>query len=1152
MSHFAFLEAEWPEVHEAATRAESLAKSDPRGACFYARRALELAIRWMYRHDSDLRLPYSDNISALIHEPTFRAVVPDAVFNKLEFIRKLGNQAVHSSKPVHGEQAVSAVRELFHFCYWFARTYARKARPAPGLTFDFAKLPDLDTATPQTLEQLRKLEAELKERGEELIQALAAKEAEIQRLRAEIAQAKRANQAIPDTHDYSEAETRRLLIDQLLREAGWRLDQPRDREFEVVGMPNLEGNGYVDYVLWGDDGKPLGLVEAKRTTRDPMVGQQQAKLYADCLEKMYGQRPIIFLSNGYKHWIWDDAFYPPRQVQGFYKKDELELLIQRRRIRKPLAQSRINTAIVERPYQLRAIRRVCESFERDKMRKALLVMATGTGKTRTAVALVDLLMRCNWVKRVLFLADRLELVKQAVGAFKTFLPESSPVNLVTEKGGEGRVFVSTYPTMMGLIENDLHGEQRRFGVGHFDMVIIDEAHRSVFHKYRAIFEYFDAFLLGLTATPKDEIDRNTYSLFDLETGVPTDAYSLEEAVKDGYLVPFRAVSVPLKFQREGIRYDDLSEEEKEQWDAIEWDESGQVPDWIEPEALNKWLFNKDTVDKALELLMTRGLKVAGGDRLGKTIIFAKNHAHAQFIAERFDANYPQYKGAFARVIDYQTEYAQTLVDDFKTPDKPPHIAISVDMLDTGIDVPEVVNLVFFKPVRSKTKFWQMVGRGTRLCPDLFGPGQHKEFFYIFDLCGNLEFFSADPPVTEGSTTESLLERRFKARVELIEAIDAVLGARAASAVETATAAAAATGVDRLAGRTRELAPVYLDPQDDRDVRLAHVHALRSEIDRMNLDNFIVRPRRELVEKYRRDDAWQRVTLETKGELLQLAGLPSTLEEEPEEARRFDILMLNVQLAVVRGDPRFKRLRDRVVEIASALEELSTVPAVRSQLALIEELQSEGWWQNVTLAMLERARLRLRHLVPLIEKKRRKLIYTDFEDELGEVREVEFESLSDAAQWQRFREKARHFLRQHQDHITLHKIRWNEPLTPTDLEELERMLLEAGVGTPADLARAKEECQGLGLFIRSLVGLDREAAQRAFAQFLSTRTLSADQIEFINMIINYLTQHGVMDPGLLYESPFTDLSATGPEGLFAPEQIDAIVHVLEDVRRRAVA
>jgi type I restriction enzyme R subunit len=551
MSQFAFLEREWAGVYDAAARAEHAARADPRTACFYARRALELAVAWLYKHDAALKLPYQDNLSALIHEPTFKLAAGEAVFNKARVLVTLGNRAVHSHRPVPVDDAVVALRELFHVSFWLATNYSRGSRPEAALAFDAARLPDRATTAKQTAEQLQKLQEELSARDERLSVLLsdrAALDEELKRLREEVAAAKREASARPDTHNYSEAETRDYFIDLLLKEAGWALDQPRDREFEVSGMPNREGKGFVDYVLWGDDGKPLALVEAKRTRRDPRVGQHQAKLYADCLERQFGQRPVIFYSNGYDHWLWDDATYPPRSVQGFYKKTELELLIQRRTTRKDLATAEISSTIVERYYQTRSIRRIAESFQRDHDRKALVVMATGAGKTRTVIALSDLLMRCNWAKRILFLADRVALVNQAVGAFKTFLPEASPVNLVTERDAEGRVFVSTYPTMMGLIDETREG-QRRFGVGHFDLVIIDEAHRSVFQKYRAIFDYFDSLLVGLTATPKEELDRNTYRLFDLENGVPTDAYSLDEAARDGFLVPPKAVSVPVKFQR---------------------------------------------------------------------------------------------------------------------------------------------------------------------------------------------------------------------------------------------------------------------------------------------------------------------------------------------------------------------------------------------------------------------------------------------------------------------------------------------------------------------------------------------------------------------------------------------------------------------------
>ncbi len=1152
-SNFHFLSAAWPDVFESAAKAESLVNTDARTSCFYARRALELAIAWLYKFDAKLRLPYQDNLSALIHEPTFRTAVGNAVFNKAKVIKELGNMAVHSQKAVRLVDAEVAIRELFQVCFWLARTYAKTDKPADSLRFDNKLVPKSGTGLlpvihgqdgQATLDQLQRLEKQLRERDEKLTALLSDKtsvDEELKQLRAEVAAAKLANAAVPDTHDYSEAETRDFFIDLLLKEAGWALDQKRDREYEVSGMPNAQGKGYIDYVLWGDDGRPLAIVEAKRTKKSPQIGQQQVKLYADCLEAQFGRRPVIFYSNGYEHWLWDDAFYPPREVQGFFKKAELELLIQRRETRKKLADVAINAEIVERAYQHRALRHMCDAFERDSMRKVLVVMATGSGKTRVVIALCDLLMRCNWAKRVLFLCDRVALVNQAVNVFKKFLPDSSPVNLVMDKTAQGRVYVSTYPTMMGLIESGMgvppmragkHGQDapatfhRSFGPGHFDLIIIDEAHRSVYQKYAAIFKYFDSLLVGLTATPREEIDRDTYGLFDLEKGVPTDAYSLEEAVKDGYLVPPQSVSVPLKIQREGIAYADLSEEDKERWDALEWDEEGEAPDRVEAEAVNKWFFNKDTVDKVLEHLMTRGQKVAGGDRLGKTIIFAKNQAHAEFIAQRFDVNYPHLKGEFASVIHCDLPYAQSLIDAFSIPAKAPHIAISVDMLDTGIDVPEVVNLVFFKLVRSKTKFWQMLGRGTRLCKNLFGPGKDKEFFYVFDYCQNLEFFSQNPAVTDGSVGASLTKRLFMRRLELIALFDK----------ESGDKAIVQEGVTDFQRLRKEVAAL-----------------LHEEVAAMNMDNFIVRPQRRLVEKYAAAEAWTTLTREALNELSkEVAGLPSEIETDDEEAKRFDLLMLNLQLAHLLSEPGFVRLRDQVITIAGLLEEKAGIPMVQQQLPLIQGIQTDEWWQGVTVAMLDQARKNLRLLVKFIEKQQRKPIYTDFEDELGAETTFELPGFIAPNNYERFRAKARHFLKAHEDHLSIHKLRINEPLTLSDLAELDRMLTESGIGSAEDLEQAKTESSGLGLFVRSLIGLDRSAAKNALGAFLVGGTLSANQILFLEEIVNHLTEHGCMEAERLYESPYTNYSPKGVEGVFTSEQVDQLISILADVSQRAIA
>lgn len=1123
-SQFTFLAAEFPEVVSHAVTAERAAQADPRAACFYARLALEVAVNWMFANDVKLSAPYESTLAARIHEPTFRQIVGQGRFASANIIRNFGNTAVHETQPVAADKAIASVRELFNFTYWLARTYGR-TQPNPNLTFRPDALPQTKQIAASTLAQLRDiakhfaaamtaLDDEKKARLASEDQR-AALEAELAAVRAEITAIKVANAAIADLHDYDEAATRDTFIDLLLHEAGWPLDQPQDREFFVTGMPNATSTGYVDYVLWGADGKPLGIVEAKRTRKDPTTGQQQAKLYADCLEARYGQRPMIFYTNGYEHWIWDDQRSPPRRVEGFYTRDELQLAIQRRLTRRSPSALEVDDKVVERYYQHRAIRKVVESFDRDGLRKALLVMATGSGKTRTAVALCDLLMRANWVKRVLFLADRRALVKQAVNAFKQHLPSATTVNLLTERDETGLIYVSTYATMMGLIDETVDG-QKTFGAGHFDLVIIDEAHRSVYRKYGAIFSYFDSYLIGLTATPRDEIDRDTYRLFELQRGLPTDAYSLEEAVTDGFLVPANAVSVPLKFVRDGMTYDNMSEEDKIAWDETDWGEGGP-PQAVDPGALNTWLFNIDTVDKVLEYLMTYGIKVAAGDRLGKTIVFAKNLAHAKFIVERFDKNYPNLKGSFARVVDTTNAYVESLIDDFSNPEKAPHIAVSIDMLDTGIDVPEIVNLVFFKIVRSKTKFWQMLGRGTRLRPNLFGPGFPKESFSVFDFCMNFEFFNQNLKAANAVIPDSLTKKLFTARVDLIDIIRTGMPADdALGALSTETTA-----------------------------------RLQSEIGAMTLDNFLVRPKRQFVEKYAEPGAWGTWDLTTRMELTdEIAGLPTTLSDDDVDAKEFDLLMLRTQLAFLKADSRYPDLQRRVRELALALEAIANVPMVNAELELILEIQTDGFWQDVTAPMLETARRRLRSLIKLVEVKKRSILVTDFTDQIGLGQPVHFSAFP-GTDMELFRRKARQFILAHEDHIAIEKVRRNEPLTASDLAELERLFLEAGLGDSKEIESARVD-GGLGLFVRSLIGLDRKAATTAFSDFLAGRILTANQLEFVNMLIEHLTAQGIVDPGLLYESPFTDVDPLGVSGVFIETDAMKIVEILTAVRRNAAA
>jgi type I restriction enzyme, R subunit len=1118
-SNFDFLRDRYPSLFEPAAQAESLIHTAPRASCFYARFALEQAVHWLYKNDTYLELPYRDpkdnNLGALIHTATFKEnLKPPSLIQKVKTIHKVGNLAVHDSSMIHHREAIAVVQELFHFLYWLCRYYAPDGRTLTGLTFDRDLIPKRDRAPKEdfTQQQLQTLSAQLSQ-AEELRQIAEFRqqqtEQQLAELEAKFAAIKQQNATVPDQHDYNEANTRKNLIDILLKEAGWNLDQPQCIEYEVQGMPTESGKGRVDYVLWGDNGKPLALIEAKRTTKDPRDGKHQAELYANCLEAQFGERPIIFYSNGYETWLWDDQMYPPRQVQGFLKKDELERLIFRRTSRKRLHVVQVNPEIVNRSYQTEAIRRITDNFDQKKSRKALLVMATGTGKTRTAIALVDLLIKANWVKRVLFLADRTALVTQALRAFKTHLSTVTTIDLTKNKAVEGaNVVLSTYPTMMNFIDR-VNGDGRTFGAGHFDLVIVDEAHRSIYQKYSAIFDHFDALLVGLTATPRAEVHRDTYRIFELEKGNPTFAYELNDAVSDRYLVPPKGIDVPFKFLRTGVRYADLSPEEQEEYEEkFRDDETGAIPAQVSATALNQWLFNISTVDQALALLMERGLKVEGGDRLGKTIIFARTQKHAEFIVQRFDKSYPHYKGKFAQVIHSDISHAESLLDDFSDPDKQPMIAVSVDMLDTGVDVPEVVNLMFFKPVYSRVKFNQMIGRGTRLCPDLFGVEQHKTEFLVFDLCANFESFDQEIPETDQPLPETLTSRLIKNRLELSQLLTASTSEQA-------------------------------------DLRTGLLNDLHQHVATMERDNFLVRRHLQQVEVFSDRQRWEHIS-EVDREIItsSLASLPNGLADGDRLAKEFDLLCLKLQISIVKQTPDFVHLRDKLRDLISQLEEKRDIPMVKAQLTRIEEVQTDSWWTDVTPSLIETMRLNLRDLIKFIDRREQRIVYTDFADEMGEVQEVNVPLHQTGFSPYQYRKRVEAYIRANEDHIAIAKLKRNSSLTEFDLESLETMLFNS------EEVRSREQFEqvfgkdlSLKRFIRELVGLDRNAAKQSFAQYLEGGNFSANQIRFVETIIDYLTQNGVMDPGQLYEPPFTEAHPDGLDGVFKDDEADQIVEIV---------
>ncbi len=1122
-SNFDFLETGWPALHDDATQAERNSVVSPRTGVFYARRTLERTVLWLYDHDGGLRRPFQDNLAALIHEPTFRDILPPGLFQQVRLIVKLGNQAVHSDTPINATDALHTTRMLHAVVGWVARIYGRPQPTVPPFNDSLLPRPAAAPLVDQTAEQLRPLQEQLARKDATLAaqeERLRGTDEELARLRQEIAVLREAREQAVPVEDVNEAVTRDLFIDVLLREAGWDPHGPNVHEYPLSGMPTPTGQGFVDYVLWGQDGRPLAVVEAKRTKVDPQAGKRQAELYADCLERQYEQRPAIYFTNGYETSFWDDQFYPPREVQGFATRDELQLLVNRRTSRVGITTATANRQTIERYYQHEAVRRVCETYDRDRQRRALLVMATGTGKTRLSIAAVELLMKHNWVRRVLFLADRNALLTQARRAFTKFLPSTASVDITQEREqDDSRIVFSTYPTIMNAIDDERRDGAKRFGVGHFDLVIIDEAHRSVYQKYRAIFDYFDSLLLGLTATPRSEVDRDTYGLFRLQQGVPTHAYELSQAVADEFLVAPKPVAVPTKFSRQGVKYADLKDDEKQEYEEKFYDEeTGAIPDEIDASALHRWLFNQDTVDKVLAYVMEHGLKVEGGDKLGKTIVFAANHDHAQFVVDRFDANYPHLRGKFCALIDNKVKFAQTVIDDFSLPAKLPQIAVSVDMLDTGIDVPECVNLVFFKRVRSKTKFWQMIGRGTRLCPDLFGPGGDKPFFRVFDFCENFEFFGQNPEGVEAAVQESVKTKIFRRRVSLIDLL---------------------RRDHRRDDTHRQLAKEIAD----------QVH---QDISRVNVDSFVVRPHRRVVERFSQREAWERLGPSDIVDVHQhLAQLP-TPDDGDEFARRFDLLLLNLQLGMLEASPFVLRWQGQVREIADGLEEKESIPAVRQHIALIQELQTDEYWQDVTLPMLETVRRALRGLVQFLDKgKKQENVYTNFEDEMGAAQEVADPIRPDES-LKYYRLKVERFVREHADHPTIDRLKRNQPISPADLEALEAILFsDHGAGSREDFLETYGTDQPLGKLVREIVGLDVNAAKEAFADFLALGTLTADQITFINQIIDHLVHNGLMDPKALFEPPFTDHHDQGIAGVL-PQLAQDIVAIIRKVNANALA
>ena len=887
-----------------------------------------------------------------------------------------------------------------------------------------------------------------------------------------------------DIKDISEFKTRKQYIDLDLKIAGWEFNKNIIEELEVSGMPNNAGIGYVDYVLMGANGKPVGLVEAKRPSKDSRVGQQQAKIYADCLEQKYGQRPIIYYSNGFDIIMWDDKNYPPRKVSGYYTQDELQLIIDRRTLKKDLQNITIDENITNRTYQQEAIKTFCDDLSNNQ-RKGLLVMATGTGKTRTAVSIVDVLTNCNWIKNILFLADRTELVKQAKKSFNKLIPSLSTINLTSDKvnAENARMVFSTYQTMINAIDEVKTKDGKKlFTVGHFDLIIVDEAHRSIYKKYQAIFDYFDGYLLGLTATPRSDIDKNTYKIFELQDNVPTYSYEYEEAVSAGFLVDYHTIECSTGFIREGIKYNELSEEEKEKFEETFKDDE-EVEDTISSSAMFRWLFNENTIDQILNLLMTKGIKVESNDKLGKTIIFAKNHRHAVSIEERFNKLYPQYHGEFARVIDNHINYASNLIEDFSDVRKLPQIAISVDMMDTGIDVPEVVNLVFFKEVKSKVKFLQMIGRGTRLCSNLFGLGKDKKEFYIFDVCQNFEFFDQNPKGKESTMGISISQFIFELKVDLLKELEKIQ---------------------------------YLNDDDYVNYKNIILEELVDIINSLNTLKFDVKQKMQYVEKYKEAVNWNNLTdLQVKEIKDNLTHLIMSNDND-ESAKQFDRLMLAIELSKMLNI-KFNREVSRLNHIGEGLLGLMNIPQVKNKRDDVKKIIEFTYVERADIFEIDRIRDSLRELIKYLNKNVREAVYTDFSDDINIIeddeRRIKQEEFND------YKKKMNFYLRNHLDNEIINKIRNNEVISSEEIKQLQQVLFN-DLNSNINEFNLNYNNESLVLLVRKTVGLSKEAVDRKFAKYINENELNVEQTRFINLIKAYIIKNGVIDKRILNEDPFT--------------------------------
>lgn len=1122
--NFEFLRPHFRELADLGGFAETYAATDPSGSLVKLRLFAENLVKAVFAHHR-LERSYQSNLNDLLADDLFKEITPPVVLDKIHILRIKGNHAAHGTlHPLQSGQIEDFVKEAHELAGWFALSIGLMGRSEipewKGLPAAESSKTALQKEKKAALQKIAEQEALMAKLLIDLEEARAQAEAAKKSASEKAAILVKAQQAA-NALDFSEEETRLKLIDEMLASAGWNVgargvSTPQvGQEVEVLYQPTASGKGYIDYVLWGDNGKPLAIIEAKKTAEDAQKGKMQAKYYADGLEKMYGQRPLIFFTNGYDLYLWDDAkTEPPRKLFGYYSKDSLEYSLFRSIQREPvLAALNPKESITDRLYQIESIKRICEAFDR-RRRQALVIQATGTGKTRVAIAFSELMIRARWAKRILFLCDRRELRKQAADAFDEHLPSEPRVLVTRSTSGDRtkRIYLSTYPAMMKCYQD--------FDPGFFDLIIADESHRSIYNRYRDIFRWFDACQVGLTATPVKFIHRNTYSLFGCENEDPTSNFTYEEAIAHNppYLCPFKVIKHTTKFLRDGIKYKNLTKEQQEQLD--EQVEDSESVDY-DKEQVSRQVFNRDTDKAIIRNLMENGIRNADGTRLGKSIIFARNHAHAKQMVEVFDEVYPQYGGDFCLRIDNYEPRAEQLIDDFKSTDgsKNLTIAVSVDMLDTGIDVPSIVNLVFAKPVKSYSKFWQMIGRGTRLCEDLFGPGKDKTEFRIFDHWGNFEYFDELKKEAEPSRSKSLPEQLFEVRIALGEA---AMQAQNYPALQLCTQLLAAD-IASLPGECLSIREKW------KDIRGMQKEGL--------LDSFAP----ATVASLRK----------TIAPLMQWRDCHGK-----EAALRFDVLVTRLISAKLTGSSEAESLRDEIITQVSSLP--INLKPVQEKLPVIQKAKQTPFYKEASVADLETIRQELRGIMRFRSStggERAKPLFLNVAEDPTEYKvnthKVKLAGMDLAAYRSRVQSVLESLFEQSS---ALRKIRAGEPVAESDLDELvsDVLLQDPDLHLEDLLEHYPNKSKSLALAIRRIVGMDAVKVDEHLKAFVQQYpTLNANQIRFLELLKSHISTYGAIELEKLWEAPFTALHAEGIDGVFTDsDQIDSLLELLDNLNSTA--